>query len=515
MANKPIDMRKVRELLRLHFEQGLSARKASKSLGIGKTAASEYIAGFRNSGLNYGAVKSMSDSDLIRAINIRKETQNPRFTALAKLFPYFEKELKRVGVTLLLLWEEYIETHPNGYGYSQFCYHYNQWRKDSKVSMRMEHKAGDKLFVDFAGTHLHITDPITGKIKACEVFVAVLGCSQLCYIEAIASQKKPDWINVNQNALRFFKGVPAAIVPDCLKSAVNRSSKYEPEINESYNDFAAHYQTVILPARALHPKDKSLAENFVRTAYQRLYAPLRNRKFFSIEELNEALWEKLEIHNQKNFQGRDYSRQVLFDQMEKQHLKALPTEYYELKHFAEVKVQYNHHIYLKDDKHYYSMPFHYTGKKVRLIYTSRYVEAYYNNKRIARHQRNYAPYGYSTKDEHRPTAHRFQTEWTPDRFIRWGRTIAPEVEDIIIKVIDSRQHPEQAFRSCMGLLNLAKKYPKEDYIRACQKALKIDCVKYKFIQNTLKNKAFNLKQEESKLFRLPDHQNIRGRENYN
>ncbi|MBZ9731677.1 IS21 family transposase [Salegentibacter sp. JZCK2] len=515
MANNPIGMREVRELLRLYFKQGLSGRKAAKVAGIGKTAASQYIAGFKSSGISISAISGMNDSELINLINIRKQTQNPRYTTLEKLFPYFEKELKKVGVTLHLLWEEYRQTRKDGYEYSQFCHHYYHWRKESKVSMHMEHKAGDKLFVDFTGKKLYITDPATGEREACEVFVSVLGCSQLCYIEAVPSQKKEDWIAVNQNALQFYGGAPAAIVPDCLRSAVSKSNKYEPKVNQTYQDFGEHYGTVILPARALHPQDKSLAENFVRLAYQRIYAPLRNEVFYSLEELNQALWEKLELHNKKNFQHKSYSRQSLFDQVEKQELKALPTTCYELKHFSQLKVQYNHHIYLKADKHYYSIPFKYTGKKVKVIYTLSNVEAYYNNERIALHQRNRKPYGYTTKNEHRPAHHQFQAEWTSERFISWGRSIGPEVEQLIAKILDSRPHPEQAYRSCMGLLNLAKKHPKPAYRKACKKALEMNCLQYKFIKNILHNKTFDVQEEPLELFELPTHNNIRGKENFN
>ena len=516
MANKTITMRKVRELLRLKFEQNISARQAAKIVGIGKTAASQYIAGFKASGLKISIVSGMSDSELLNVINIRKEAENPRYKELFRLFPYFEKELKRTGVTLQLLWQEYTQAHAGYYGYSQFCHHYYHWRKDMKVSMRMEHKAGDKMFVDFTGKKMNVTDPETGEIQEYEVFVSVLGASQLSYIEAVASQKKADWIAVNQDALHFYAGVPAAIVPDCLKSAVIKSDKYEPQINETYNDFANHYQTVILPARALHPKDKSLVENFVRNAYTHIYAPLRNQVFFSVEELNMALWEQLDIYNQKNFQGKDYSRQQLFDEIEKNQLKPLPVDKYELKIFNESKVQYNHHVYLKEDKHYYSVPFQLTGKRVRLIYTSRIVDIYFNNNRVATHHRNYHAYGYTTKVEHRPPSHQYVSEWTPQRFIKWGRGISVEAEQVITRILDSRKHPEQAFKTCMGLLNLAKKYDHDDYIKACKKALQLNCTNYKFIKNTLKTKAFNLTdQQELELFKLPDHDNIRGKETYN
>lgn len=516
MANKRIEMRKVRELLRLNFEQNISARKAAKILGIGKTVASQYAAGFKASGLDFSSIAAMSDSELLSAINAKKESENPRFKELFAQFPYFEKELKRTGVTLQLLWKEYSESHTDYYGYSQFCHHYYHWRKETKVSMHMEHKAGDKLFVDFTGKKLSIVDPKTGEEQELEVFVSVLGSSQLSYIEAVPSQKKADWVSVNQNALRFYKGVPAAIVPDCLKSAVIKANKYEPQINETYNDFAQHYQTVILPARALHPQDKSLAENFVRNAYTQIYAPLRNITFFSIEELNKGLWEQLDIYNKKNFQGKEYSRNQLFEDIEKQHLKPLPIDNYEFKTFIECKVQYNHHVYLKEDKHYYSVPFVLTGKKVLITYTNRNVEIYFNNNRVASHQRNRNAYGYTTKNEHRPQNHQFVSEWNSKRFIKWGFSISAETEEVITRLLDSRQHPEQAYKSCMGLLSLSKKYEKEDYIKACKKALHLNLVNYKFIKNTLETKSFNLTNEqELEQLKLPNHDNIRGKEMYN
>lgn len=509
-------MRKVRELLQLKYQRNYSARQAAKTVGIGKTAATEYLAGFKSSGLNYSCVAGMSDSELFKAIAKKKQTENQRYTDLCNQFIYFEKELKRTGVTLQLLWEEYKSSRTDFYGHSQFCHHFHHWRKEKKVSMHMEHKAGDKMFVDFTGKKLTVTNPKTGEITEHEVFVSVLGSSQLSYIEATPSQTKADWITVNQNALRFYKGVPAAIVPDCLKSAVIKANKYEPEINETYKDFANHYQTVILPARALHPQDKSLAENFVRNAYTQIYAPLRNQVFFSLDELNNALWEQLDKYNKKCFQGRNYSRQQLFDEVEKDTLKPLPVDYYELKAFNQCKVQYNHHVYLKEDKHYYSVPFRYTGKKVLIAYTSRSVEIYFNNLRIASHQRNRNAYGYTTDNTHRPANHQFVTDWTPERFIKWARSISPEVEQIITQILDSRKHPEQAYRTCMGLLNLQKKYNKEDYIKACKKALLINCLTHKFIKNTLDTKAFNLdSDQELDAIQLTEHENIRGREYYN
>jgi len=516
MAKKRVCMRKLRELLQLHFKQGISARQGAKMVGIGKTTASEYLSGFKSSGLQFGDVDKLDDHELLQAINIHKESTNERYQDLSAQFTYFEKELTRKGVTLQLLWKEYKEARASYYEYSQFCHHFYRWRKEQNVSMHIEHKAGDKMYVDYAGSKLPITNPDTGEVTELEVFVAVLGSSQFAYIEAVPSQKTADWVAVNENALRFYKGVPAAIVPDCLKSAVIRADKYEPEINQSYNDFAAHYNTVILPARALHPKDKSLAENFVRLAYRQIYAPIRNQVFFSIEELNTALWDGLDKFNRKHFQGKDYSRLTLYSEVEQQHLKPLPSNYYELKSFSQVKVQYNHHVYLKEDAHYYSVPFQYTGKQVHLHYTAKEVEVYFNNQRVAIHKRSLKKYGYTTSNEHRPKNHQFMTDWTPKRFLSWARKISPQTHELIEKILDSREHPEQAYRSCMGILQLSNKYPKADFIKSCRKALQLNYLQYKFIKNTLKNKTFNLsEQEELQLFTIPENDNNRGKEAFN
>ncbi len=517
MAKRRIDMRKVRELLRLHYEQGISsARELAKLAGMGKSTASDYLAGFKSSGLEYRLIKDLSDSDLIAAIHSRKKTENPRYQTLYEQFPIYDKELQRKGVTLQLLWQEYNQKHTDCYGYSQFCHHYYNWRRESKVSMHMEHKAGDKLFVDYAGKKMSYTDASTGEIIECEVFVGVLGSSQLAYIEATPSQEKHNFISVNENALHFFGGAPRAIVPDCLKSAVTKADKYEPQVNPTYNDFACHYNTAILPARALKPQDKSLAENFVKHAYNSIYAPLRNDIFFSLEELNAALWAQLDIYNRKKFQKCDYSRQDLFDDVEKDALKPLTTSRYDLKTFCCLTVHYNHHIYLKEDKHYYSAPFQLTGKEVLVTYTSRNVEVYFNNRRVALHTRSSTKYRYTTKNEHRPSGHKFVAEWTPQRFINWAAKIGPEVQELVTALLNSRKRPEQAYKSCMGLLSLAKKHDTDDFIKACKKALILNCIQYKFVKNVLQNKAFDMTGEEQmELFRISEHKNLRGKEHFN
>jgi transposase len=358
MAKKRIDMRKVRKLLRLHYEQGVdSVRQLSQLCGIGKTTASEYLQAYKRSGLTYSQVTELSDSALQTALKGSEKAENAKYEDLYQRFPHFDQELKKHKMSIKVLWEEYKHGHPDPYEYSQFCTHYYKWRQSSKISMHIDHKAGDKLFVDFTGQKLCYVSSTTGEVVTCEVFVAVLGASQKAYIEAVPTQQKHDFISVNESALHFFGGVPRAIVPDCLKSAVTKANKYESEINETFNDFASHYNTAILPARALHPKDKSLVESFVRQAYDHIYAPLRNQTFFSLEELNAALWEQLDNYNAKHFQIRDYSRQMLFEEVERSALRPLVKERYEIRTFNTLTVNFNYHIYQKEDLHYYSVPY--------------------------------------------------------------------------------------------------------------------------------------------------------------
>ena len=509
-------MKKVRELLQLKLVHGLSIREAAHRLNIGKTAASEYFSGFSSCGLTLEEALALSDSDLAGLLDLKKATKNIRYQDLCSKFEYFEKELKRKGVTLYLLWTEYLQGNPHGYAYSQFCFHFEKWEKVQNVSMRMEHKAGDKMYVDFTGVKHAVIDSQTGEITEYEVFVAVLGCSQYAYVEAIASQTKADWVQVNENALRFFGGVPCAIVPDCLKSAVTKADKYEPVINQTYSDFGRHYGTTILPARALHPKDKSLVEGFVRMAYTRIYAPLRNEIFHSLAELNLSFLEQLDLHNQKHFQGRKFSRKDIYMEVERNELKSLPIAFYDLKEFMNVRVQYNYYVYLKPDLHYYSVPVQYVGKMVLITYNNHLIEIYHDNIRIAMHIRNRKPYDYTVDKTHRPPNHQYIAEWTTERYLNWGQKIGTEAQEVVQKIFESKAQPEQGFRSCMGILNLTKKYSKDDFLKACKKALYTGCISYKFIANTLKTKSFNLDvEEELKLITTILHENIRGKEGYN
>ncbi|MCK4825515.1 IS21 family transposase [bacterium] len=507
-------MEKLREILHLCLEQKLSLRKASKAIGVSKTTVGEYLAEFKRSGLSYFEMSQMSDSMLAAIFEGANQFHNKEYEILSKDFLHYEKELCRPGVTLLLLWEEYKTQYHGGFSYSRFCHHYRMWLSKQHPSMHMVYKAGEKMFVDFTGKKLLIIDRNTGVLTEVEVFVAILATSQLTYAEASMGQGKEDWIRLNENALHFFGGSPMVITPDNLKSGVTKACKYEPIINETYKDFARHYNTVIVPARPAHPKDKPFVENAVNLIYQRVFAPLRNQTFFNLEELNDAIWEKLDKHNCTSFQKRETTRRDLFEEIERQELKLLPADRYILKEYQASKVQYNYHIYLKGDKHYYSVPWQFTGKKVQVIYTCSSVDIYHNNERIAFHTRNRRNYTYSTKKGHMPREHQFINGWDTSRFLRWANKKGVHVHEFIQKLLDSKEHPEQAFKSCMGVLKLGDKYEGTVINIVCKKAVEFNCISYGFIKNSLKNKTYLLTEEIEKLEKLPEHKNIRGKANY-
>jgi transposase len=514
MKNKRISMDKIREILRLHKELNLSCRKISAALAISKTAVSQYISEFRACGIDYPSICNLTDSKLSELLSAKKK-KCQKYQKLELLFCYFAKELKRKGVTLKTLWEEYIKANPGGYSYSRTTWHYRVWKQASQATMHIEHKAGDKTFVDFAGEKLSLVDRKTGEIRQAEVFVAILGASQLTYVEATETQKSQDFIRANENAFAKFGGVTAAIVPDNLKSAVTNPNKYEPDINPEYDDFARHYGTVILPGRSGKSKDKALVEGAVRIAYQRIFAPLRNYIFYSIDELNEAIQDLTDKHNSIPFQKLKISRYDLFLQIEKDQLKPLPLARYEFKKFSLLKVAFNYHIELAEDAHYYSVPYRYIRKKVKVIYTEKSVEIYHNNIRIAFHGRDRKRGGYTTIGEHMPSNHQFYAEWSPERIIGWAAKIGEEVKEITAKLLSSRDHPEQAYRACLGIINLAKKYGNSRVNKACARALAYELYKYKAVKNILEKGLDNVEEEPEGSASLPLHDNIRGANYYN
>jgi transposase len=511
MANHIISMGKIRQIIRLHA-QGASKLHIAVSTGTSRNTLKKYLKEFSACGLTCEELLTLSDQELKDLFTCKEEKPlDDKIVKLFSLFPSIDKELKRKGVTRQLLWQEYRKKYPDGLGLSQFKHYYSLWKDQTNPVMRIEHKAGDKMYVDFAGQKLQVIDRESGEVRQVEVFVAVLGASQLTYIEAVESQQKEDFIGACESALHYFGGVPLAIVPDNLKSAVIKSNKYEPDLNETFLDFAEHYSTTILAARAFRPRDKALVENAVRIAYTRIYARLRSQNHFSLDALNEAIHLALEEHNNALLSGRNYSRRQQFEEVEHAALIPLPPLRYELKKQCYVTVMKNGHVSLSADKHYYSVPYRFIGKKVKLMYSASIVEVYYHYERIARHQRMRSPYNYTTNKAHLASAHRFVSDWTPEKFISWGEDIGEEVKLYILKVLERKQHPEQSYKSCIGILSFAKKVGKERLVKACRRALGYGIYNYKTIQSILeKGMDIYSGPEEYEQLTMPLHDNIRG-----
>jgi len=515
MANKTIDMNKLRQILRMHA-QGKSKLLISEQTGVARNTVKKHLRKFNHLRMTIDELIYLNDHDLNKLFNVQSEAvPTQREKDLQDFLPKVEREIKRPGVTLQMMWELYREQHPTGYAKTQFYHHYNNWVKKTSPLMHIIHKAGDKMYVDFAGEKLYIVDKETGEIVPVEVFVAILGASQLTYVEATASQKKEDFIIACENALHYFQGVPSAIVPDNLKSAVTKSSKYEPTLNETFADFAEHYQTAILPARAYRPRDKSLVEGAVKITYNRIYTAIHNNTFFSVAELNHAIWQELELHNNRFMKGRNFSRRQQFDEVEKAALMPLPVFRYEFKKQKMVTVMKNCYISLSEDKHYYSVPYKYISKKVKVIYSPTTVEIYYSFEMIASHKRTKSRYNYTTVTDHLASAHKFVSEWTPEKFIAWANAIHPDVKTFITNILEKKKHPEQSYKSCIGVLSFEKKVGKDRLVKACQRALDYGIYNYKIIQKILDEKMDMLSDDENQeQLAIPVHENIRGEDYY-
>lgn len=507
-------MIKIRQILRL-CRQGRNKAQIAAQTGLSRNTLKKYLKEFAASKLSFEELEALSDKQLNEQF-IKPEDQqaNGRLLQLFSLFPAIDKELKKKGVTQELQWEAYKQQHPDGLGRTQFKHYFVQWKAQVNPTMHMEHKAGDKLYVDFAGDKLFLVDAQTGELQSVEVFVAILGASQLTYVEAVFTQQKEDFIGACVNALHFFNGVPQAIVPDNLRSAVTKSSKYEPLINESFADFAQHYGTTILPARAYKPRDKALVENAVRIMYTRIYVPVRRVVYHNLEDLNTAILLSLADHNNTPLRGRSYSRRQQFEDIEQAALMPLPLLPYEIKQQLQAKVAKNGHIGLGKDKHYYSVPHRLIGKKVKALYSRSCVEIYYNHERVAVHKRTKSPYHYTTDPDHLASTHRFVSEWNPEKFLSLAADIDEDVRIYISKVLEQKQHPEQNYKACVGILACQKRVGNARLIKACQRALGYGAYNYKTIERILEQELDKQDApDETGQLKMPLHENIRG-ENY-
>jgi len=510
MAGKTKTMIIVKQIL-LQYYQGRSRKSIVRDTGVSKNTVRRYLQLAQGSGLPLEALLEMEDHALEGLLCKTTVVERTHYEELLELFPLMREELKRTGVNRWVLWGEYRIRYPTGYSYSQFCAHYQQWLRQQSASMIVPHEPGDKVYVDFAGKKLYYYDNEAGKDIEVEFFAGVLGYSQYSFACALPSQCSDDFLHGCRQMLDYFGGSPQAIVPDNLKSGVKKASRYEPEIAQSFNDFCNHYGLAVLPTRVCKPKDKPLVEGLIRILYSRIYAPLRDRTFFSLAEINAAISEQLEVHNRLSFTNKAGSRQQMFEEQEKALLQVLPAYPFELKHYRQVSVQSNTHVCLSEDKHYYSVPMRYIGQKVNLVYTSTGVSIYFKNNRIAFHKRNRRAYGYSTIPEHLPSQHQYLNGLSPESFIDWGSHISAEVSKYIEALIKGKKHPEQAYKSCRGVQTLTRKYGKERLIEACLKGSELKVFNYMFIKRYMET---NHDMPPAHIPLLPLHENLRGPQAY-
>ena len=432
---------------------------------------------------------------------------------------YIQQELPRKGVTRQLLWFEYKEKHPDGYAYSQFCELFRQWSKRLDVTLRQEHKAGEKLFVDFAGKGIEVVNPATGEVAVAQIFVAVLGASNYTFVLAVPDQSLPWWITCHTKAFEYYNGLPEIVVPDNLKSGVSKACRYDPDLNPTYQRMGEHYGVAIIPARARKPKDKAKVEAGVLVVTRWITAALRNFTFFSMAELNEKITELLVKLNTRKFKKLPTNRKELFESLEKAVLRPLPAEPYEYAEWKpEVGVNIDYHVEV--DGHYYSVHYTLVGKRVGVWMTARTLELLSNNRRVWLHVRSYVKGGYTTISEHRPKSHQKYLEWTPSRIITWAAANGPQTALLVDAVIKTRPHPEQGYRAALGIIRLEKRYGKDRLEAAARRALAIKGYSYKSVKSILKTGLDQmplplLEPEEKKEVLPKAHHNVRGSRYYN
>jgi transposase len=511
MSAKGISMHKIKDVLRLHFETKLSQHQIAASLQLSSGVINKYLALSRSANIQWPLPDEM-DEEKLRSL-LRPHAK--------KISHFYEpdyasihQELKRKGVTLLLLWQEYEETHKkNAYRYAQFCAKYRDWLQRQKPSMRQVHRAGEKLFIDYCGPTIDIIDPVTGEVCAAQIFVAVFGASNYTYVEATWDQTLPNWIASHVRAFQFFGGVSALLVPDNLRSAVTKACRYEPKINATYADLAAHYGTAVLPARPYKPKDKAKAENTVLIVERWILARLRNHTFVGLGELNAAIAKLLNELNHRPFKKLPGTRRSQFEAIDQPALKQLPSRPYEFATFSDARVHVDYHIEV--DRHYYSVPYKLIKQLVHVRLTVNTVECFYNGLRIASHVRSYQKGKHTTLAEHMPPAHQKFSEWNAGHFVNWAIDIGPATRDVIKHLLTKADHPEQSYRACFAILTASKQYGKERLEAACRRALAIGAPRRHSILSILKNgldKQPLMKPVSSSSIKI--HENIRGADHY-
>ena len=507
-------MRKIKEVLRLKFELDLSVRQISMSTQVSRPTVTDYLHRFAMTGLPWPLPVVLTDAD-IDARLFQTKLALPAALRSVPDWARVNQEMRRKGVTLFLLWQEYKACQPDGFLYSWFCVRYREWAGKLDAVMRQEHLAGEKCFVDYCGHTMPVTDRDTGEIRQAQIFVGVMGASNYTYCDATFSQTLPDWIGSHIRMLEHFGAAPEILVPDNLKSGVSKTCRYEPDTNPSYHDFANHYGIAVIPARSRKPRDKAKVECGVLVVERWILACLRNRSFFSLAELNTAIGELLLRLNQRPFKKLAGCRETLFRSVDYPVMRALPVARHIFSEWKKVRMGLDYHIEI--DGRYYSAPHTLIGKQLDVNYSEYVVEMLYRGQRVASHARlNGNSRRYSTQSEHMPKGHREMAEWTPERIVRWAASVGVHTSKLIDALIERKQHPQQAFRAAAGIIRLGKRYGNDRVEAACRRAYSTNAISYSSVDSILKHRLDELPlPQDTQPSSLPlFHDNVRGPEYY-
>ncbi len=512
MPAERISMRKIREILRLKWVCELSHRQVSRSCGLAHGTVGDYLLRAAAAGLTWDKVEGMDDGELERRLY---PPAVPAGAAAGSLpdWAVVSREMRRKGVTLALLWQEYKERVPEGLQYSRFCDVYREWKGQLAVTMRQEHRAGERMFVDYAGPTVDVVDPATGEVRLASIFVAVLGASSYAYAEATWGQGLADWVGSHVRAFEYFGGVTEIVVPDNLRSGVSRACRYEPDLNPTYNEMARHYGTAVIPARPRKPRDKAKAESGVLLVERWVLASLRNRTFFSLADLNAEMRRLLSKLNDRPMRVLKVSRRELYESLDRPALKALPQERFEFAEWGKARVNVDYHVEVGG--HYYSVPYQLVRKEVDVRVSATTVECFLKGRRVAAHVRSGKRGHHTTVREHMPAAHQAHAEWTPQRLVRWAGEVGPSAAAVVEAIMSARAHPQQGFRPCLGLLRLGKRYGNDRLEAACARALLIRSASYRSVKSILETRLDEQPLPTAATGNdVVEHHNIRGPEYY-
>jgi len=517
MARKPVSMRKAREILRLRHEAGLGVREIARSLNLSHGTVVNYLQRAEAAHVRWPLPEEIDDGQLQQLLFCSQkppEAARRPLPDMAELHKELRGKNRRKGVTRQLLWEEYRAAQPHGYGYTQFCEYYRRFESRLEPALRQPYRAGEKLFVDWAGETIPVVDPATGAVRQVYLFVAALGASNYTFAEALENIRLPAWIEAHVHAWEFLGGVTTITVPDNTKTGVTSACRYEPVLHRTYEELAEHYGTIIIPARAGEARDKAKVEKAVQESERRILAVLRHHTFFSLEEVNSAVRKALEELNRRAFQKMPGCRLDLFRELDQPALRPLPAQRYELAEWRQAKANIDYHVQV--DWHCYSVPHRLVNQSVDVRLGVRIVEIFYQGKRVALHARSHQRGGFTTDAAHRPKSHQRHLEWTPSRLVQWaGRDVGSQCAQAVGRLLESKPHPEQGYRACLGVMRLRRQYGAERLEAACRRAVLLDACSYRSIKSILLTSADRqpLPPAPAPTIQIR-HENLRGQDYY-